>query len=368
MKKFKKTVCFALIMTFLCFVGCNQNCQQQSVPVDFSLNVEAIQLKVGDTFLLEVIGDNIISSDVVWSTEDTSVASVSDGLVIAVAPGNTNISATLRGVTAKCNITVIGSEETEITLNKSVIELEIGETQQLEVSDKAIDNSEIYWETGNERKATVSNTGLVTAVSTGRTVIIATYKEHSMYCIVNILPENTSVPIFIVDVSSLRLLKGTSADRVAKVSYNGEIVSCQVSYVSNDENIITVSNGVVLGLGVGKTTIDISANYKNILLTQTIEVEVTDFLILFDEYEITLTRDIGNIELSGKLWTVAEGLISDADFNFTLEDGADVNYITISGNTLSFVSKPDDNHLIKIRVKVTRNQVDYYDEITVKLA
>ena len=86
------------------------------VEIDFdgaesiSLSDESVEMVEGDTYKLEyTITPADCKSNVIWTSSDTSVATVKDGVVTAVGPGIATIACTANdgsGVTASCVVTV----------------------------------------------------------------------------------------------------------------------------------------------------------------------------------------------------------------------------------------------------------------------
>ena len=79
-----------------------------------SLNAEALQLYVGKTVTLIATLNGETTSNVTWSSSDTSVATVDGGLVTALKAGTTNITATVDNLTATCVITAVEQEEKDL--------------------------------------------------------------------------------------------------------------------------------------------------------------------------------------------------------------------------------------------------------------
>ena len=104
----------------------------------------------------------------------------SAGLLTAVAPGTTTITATYAGVSGTLAVTVVNEAVTSIVFYGNTTVL-VSATAQLTASATFADGSaEIVtnvatWESSDTTKATVSSTGLVTWVATGTATITATY-------------------------------------------------------------------------------------------------------------------------------------------------------------------------------------------------
>ena len=110
---------------FLCLMAAtlapacgDDNNDDNSVPVEsITLNHETLTLKSGatETLVPTIVPDRVTAESVVWSSDKTSVATVSkDGLVTAVAEGTATITATAREKSATCLVTV-SSNKTLVT-------------------------------------------------------------------------------------------------------------------------------------------------------------------------------------------------------------------------------------------------------------
>lgn len=157
-----------------------------------SLNANDIGVNVGSTYQLNatVSPTNVENKDIVWSSNDTSIASISsDGLVTGIKVGKTTITATSSEnslVKATCVIDVQSGSTiipTSISLNKSNEEIEINETIQLTTtfSPSNVDDKSINWRSSNSSIASVDNNGLVTGISgsSTRVTITATSKSNT---------------------------------------------------------------------------------------------------------------------------------------------------------------------------------------------
>ena len=78
-----------------------------------TLNRESLELKVDETFTLTALiaPSDATETEIIWNSDNTSVATVADGIVTAVGVGTANITATAGGVTAVCEIGVIAKDE-----------------------------------------------------------------------------------------------------------------------------------------------------------------------------------------------------------------------------------------------------------------
>ena len=166
------------------------------VPVtSVSLDKTSLGLTEGDTETLTatVEPSDATNKNVTWSTSDASIATVTDGVVTAVAPGTATITVTTvdQSKTATCTVTVT-VPVTGVTLNKTRTSLYVGDTETLTatVAPDNATNKAVTWTSSNPSVATVEN-GVVTAVAPGTAVITATTQDgnHTAACAVTVRPD-----------------------------------------------------------------------------------------------------------------------------------------------------------------------------------
>ena len=125
------------------------------------------------------------NKNVTWSTSDASIATVTDGVVTAVAPGTATITVTTEdgNKTATCAVTVTAATVpvTGVTLNKTSTSLYVGDTETLTptITPDNATNKNVTWSSDDTSVATVDASGLVTAVARGTAVITATAADGS---------------------------------------------------------------------------------------------------------------------------------------------------------------------------------------------
>ena len=91
-------------------------------------------------------------------------------------------------IPAIVTITAAPKPATGISLNKSTLELTVGENETLVATVTPADTTDtVTWDTGRSDIATVDSTGKVTAVAPGRAVIAARAGEKSAFCTVTVV-------------------------------------------------------------------------------------------------------------------------------------------------------------------------------------
>ena len=161
-----------------------------------TLDKTNISLVVGSTEQLTttILPDTALDKTITWSTDNSSIATVEDGLVTAVGVGSVIITATTsNGITATCNVTVTATavNVTSVSLNKTTSSIEIGniETLTATISPSNATNKNVTWHSNSTSIATVSSTGDVTAISSGQATITVTTEDgnHTASCIFTVV-------------------------------------------------------------------------------------------------------------------------------------------------------------------------------------
>ena len=155
-------------------------------PAVLTMNKTSVELTVGSSFALTVSG----ADKVAFSSSDEAVATVSaNGTVQAVSTGSAVITASAADTTAPCRVAVTAAVDqpdtpvtpdtpagkdlslkafgSEVTVQFS---FKVGETVPLEVDGT---DATVTWSSSDSQIATVDASGVVTAVSSGKTTITA---------------------------------------------------------------------------------------------------------------------------------------------------------------------------------------------------
>lgn len=143
-----------------------------------------------------------------------------------------------------------------ITLNKTSSILGIGKTDQLIPSIHPNNSTEsITWSSSRPGVASVDNNGNVTGISEGVTTITAaTESGLSASCTYRVVTNP-------VNVTGIKLNKTTdsillrSGDNLTATVTPTNATDTNVNWVSSDEHVATVANGVVTAVNLGTTTI-----------------------------------------------------------------------------------------------------------------
>ena len=203
-----------------------------------------------------VYPDDASDKSLRWTSSDISIATVENGVVSLLKEGTVTIKAIAHNnESASCIIVVSAVPVTSIELNKTTANLELHETTQLTatVNQDATDKS-ISWSSTKPDIATVDDDGNVEAVGVGSCEIKATAGSISVACVVTvshiqptsltISPESVTVDI-------------DKSERLVASWLPLNATDTTITWRSENENIATVSNGVVSGVAAGNTNISV---------------------------------------------------------------------------------------------------------------
>lgn len=203
-------------------------------------------------------GNALSGRSITWASNNTAVATVSTtGVVTAVAPGTASITATSEGRSGSAQVTVQAPVAT-VAVAPATLTLLPGATGTLTATPQdaggaPLSGRSITWASSNTAVATVSTTGVVTAVAPGQVLITATSEGKTGSATATVLPPVTSVVItgnFRVKVGDTYAYTATA--RIA----DGTIVTRPVTWsVTNPARATMTPGGAMLPLLPGAITI-----------------------------------------------------------------------------------------------------------------
>ena len=159
----------------------------------------------------------------------------------------------------------------KVHLNKELISnLPVGSTQKLVATlDPKDAVATVVWSSDNEAVAVVDEEGTVTGVAPGETIITASVEKEKATCKVVV----TAVKATKIELNptSLKLEKDAQAELEVIVTPSNAVVNDFV-WSSNDKNVVTVADGVVTAVGVGKSTITVKCNGGELAAVCQVEV------------------------------------------------------------------------------------------------
>ena len=229
-------------------------------------------VELGSELQLEAKLEPTNSNDLLtWDSSEPTVAVVNvNGAVTPISLGEAVISVhTYGGKSASISVRVMAPEPASVTLNETgTVSLEQGQTLQL-IATVSPENAQttLTWTSDDSEVATVSESGLVTAIGEGiATVTVKTGNDLSALVEIKVLPPHpTSVKI--TQGSSATLYMGNKLTLKAKVSPTN--AKTTLTWKSSKPKIAAVSSkGVVTPKAAGNAVITVkTGNGKSAKIT-----------------------------------------------------------------------------------------------------
>ena len=318
-----------------------------------TLDKTSASLRVGENVTLTAIvkPDDATDKTVAWSTSDASVATVTNGVVVAVEVGSATITAKAGDKTATCTITVVVTPVTSVTLDKVSASLKAGETVTLTATVNPSDATDktVTWSTSDAAVAMVSN-GVVTAVKVGVATITAKAGDKTATCAITVVP--TPVTSVTLDQTAASLKIGETVTLTATVNPD-DATDKTVTWSTSDESIATVVNGVVTAMNVGTATITAKAGD----ITATCVVTVTPIEV------ISLTLDKTSVSMKVGESTTLKATVNPS--NATLEwTSSDQSIVTVYNGVITAIKSGNATVTVKSGNKTAQCLVQVSDSST----
>ena len=175
---------------------------------------------------------------------------------------------------------------TSVSISQPTAEMVIGETVQLRATVLPADATDksVIWASSKQTVATVSSSGLVTALAEGNTTITATAGGKVGSCTVTVSNAVVVVSSVQLNKTSLELVEGESETLTATVKPD-DADDKTVTWSSSNASVATVDNGKVTALKEGSATITAKAGDK----TATCAVVVAKKVIPAESIELNKT-------------------------------------------------------------------------------
>lgn len=259
-----------------------------NIPVTgVTLNKESTTILVNASEQLQatVYPTNASNQTVYWSSNDPSIATVDSGVVTGISAGGPayiTVSTADGGFTANCIVTVSGTSipVTGVSLAPTSITLVAGtsnNTLTAVITPSDATNKNLIWTSSNEAVATVSTSGVVSALanSYGTTIITVTTENGGYTATCN------------VDVWYITAIPSSMTLSLSGTNYQSYIIYAHYSDASSADVTSSCANNISPAGSVGVTTgmitaisyigsdIVVTASYYYNGLTATTDILVT---------------------------------------------------------------------------------------------
>ena len=344
MKKFLSLV-LALVLT-MSLVVVPANADESVAVTGVTLNKDTMTLYVNEyeTLKATVAPENATDKTVTWESSDPSVATVSGGVVTAVAAGSATITATSTAdstKTATCTVTVKDNkyEITDTPASKTLYFN--GETTNkftikptlMKNGTEEITGATFSYESSNDKVAAVGEDGTVTAVAKGNATIKVTAKHENEPIASVTVDVNVELPTLAITLGevvngdlnkkyTLSSIQSKIEAALEKVNVSGgvDISSFAVSegvggeFKRSDNNLYFDATPGYLG----DASFDFTVNIDEVEYDGTLTIPVV-------AYEEGFTLSVSGVESGSKVtfnfpddydyWYVCEGSSKNGMFN-----------------------------------------------------
>jgi uncharacterized protein YjdB len=237
-------------------------------PATLQLYVGASQQLAADA--QDANGRSVSGMQVAWSSGNPALATVDgSGKVTGVGIGQVAITAAAGGKTGSASVTVAPVPVKTVAVTPAASTVQAGLTVQLTATPKdstgaPLTGRVVTWGSNNPAFATVSATGLVTAVAAGAATITATSEGKG---------GSATVTVSVIPVASVSVTPATAAlAQGATVQLTGTALDASntalpgrvITWTSSNTGFATAdANGLVTGVGAGSATITAMSEGKS---------------------------------------------------------------------------------------------------------
>jgi uncharacterized protein YjdB len=285
------------------------------------LNTNTITMYKNETNLITttITPTNACNINIVWQSNNESVATVVNGLVTAIGIGSAIITATSEQTPSQVktvSVQVIERLPSSISM-PSTATVFVGNTLQLTPSilPANADNKSITWTSSNTAIATVSASGIISGINAGTVTITATTVNNlSAQCIVTV----STIPVESVTLNkeqhSVQVYEQFELQATVLPSYAS---NKQLAWTSSDVSVATVSNGIVTAIKAGTAVIRASSINN-----------------MYDECIVTVT-DIypTSLNLTVNLPSMNVGTVQTIEVSYSPANATNTSFIWSSNNS-----------------------------------
>jgi len=283
---------------------------------------------------LDADGNVLTGRPVEFTSSNAAVATVSNtGLVTALVPGSAIITAASEGKSAPSSITVSSVPVASVAVTPTGSQIVVGQTTQLnaeprDASGQPLVGRAVSWSSSDPNVASVSSTGLVTAVAPGQATITATSEAAAGTSTIGVSPKPVSSVIISPGQGSVTV--GQTLQLSAQVTDDqGNVLTGRpISFTSGTPAVATISaTGLVTGVAPGSTTITATSEGKTGTATVTVtpipvaKVEITPStpnVTVGETVQLNVSvQGPNNQELTGRTVTWSSGAPSVASVSPT---------------------------------------------------
>ena len=261
-----------------------------------------------------------ITAEVTWAVENNTIADVSnaagsEGLVTALSPGETTITANYDDLSGSELVVVTAAVLAGIEIIPQDAELQVGITEQYEAAGTFSDGSSqdvtilATWESSDMNVATIDNAGLATTLASGSTTITGAWQGIESNA--SLLVTDTTLTAVTITPETATIAQGTTVQFEAEGTFSDDTpqdITDIVDWQSTDNGIgIIDTNGLAEGIAPGQADISASYDVGSNTISATAALTVTNAVI----ESIIVTPENSTIQVDENQQFRATGTFSD---------------------------------------------------------
>ncbi len=240
-------------------------------------------------------GETLVGRVTTWSTTNASVATVdASGMVAAVSPGTSTITATSEGRSGTAVVTVTQVPVATISLSLGngtmrVGEVQVGSAVARDANGAALAGRPLAWVSSNAAVATVSQAGVVTAVGVGAAAITVSSEGRFSSVAITVTP---AVALITLTITPPTIVEGQSAlaTAIAKDGSGNALPGVSITFAASNAAVASVSSaGTIVGVAPGVTNITATSGS----ISQSVAFTVT--AVVVPVATVTLTPSSGSV-------------------------------------------------------------------------
>lgn len=290
--------------------------------VTLFLDRSTATISVGD--VIEIDATVSSGETITWSSSNSKVAKVQDGVILGVSAGTATIKAKAGDSEATIKVTVTDTSVKSVTLNQTEITLDPNKTYTLRATISPSDAADksITWSTDNAAVATVYG-GVVTGISGGTATITATNPKSGKKATCKVKVNPILVSSIKLDRTNYTMVAGDTVTISVKTYSPSNASNKSVTWSSSNTTVASVnSSGKVSAISAGSTTITATtSNGVKAYCSITVTSPTLKSISIVDGTSISMSKN------SSRLLSVKPN-----------PTNADLGYITWSSSSPSVVS------------------------------
>ena len=265
----------------------NVTVNKKHIPIErIVIEKKDYELTEGEQELLsiQVLPDNHTDEAVfVFEPEDSSIADVENGYLVAKKEGSTRIRISIGDIPAVINVTVNKKliPIADLVLSSYEVTLTEGEEETITYNidpEETTDDKTVTWVSSNESVAAVVD-GKISALSEGSSVITAT-TSNGIAKEINVTVNRKPVPVTGIELTEHeKTIYSVDSVNINVIPSDADINWDLVSFSSSDESILVVtSDGTIYPVNIGSATITATyGDYSDECIVTIPEIYSTNF-------------------------------------------------------------------------------------------